>query len=65
MMHKLVLITRTYGSAPISNIRDVVPLLLDAFVQKSFEPRDPCFTEPRPHLFWFNVGVAGFPLVLD
>jgi len=62
---KHVSITCTYGNAPISDIDNVVPLFLDAFVQKAFKPRDPCFTKPRPHLFWFDICVAIFPLVLD
>ena len=52
-------------NAPISNVDDVVPLPLDSFVQKPFKPRDPRFTESCPHLFWFYIGVAWFPLVLD
>jgi len=51
--------------APVTNVHHVIPVLLYACLQKLFKTRDPHFTELRPHLFWPDIGVAVFPLVLD
>ena len=45
----------TMTCLPISNIDDIIPLLLDPCLQESFKPRDPRPAESPPHLFWLDV----------